>query len=127
MAATGLNVLARQVGQRCCGPAADAALGYDEAQDLTTDLELLGHPVRLRLLGVLAASAEPVCVCDLELAVPVKQPTVSHHLKLLRAAGLVTAEKRGLWVYYQLRRAELDLLRHRIAAALGRLSGGEDE
>jgi ArsR family transcriptional regulator, arsenate/arsenite/antimonite-responsive transcriptional repressor len=117
------------VGQdvRCCGPAAEPALDAAEVEALTSDLEVLAHPVRLRLLAELAASAEPVCVCDLEASVPVKQPTVSHHLKLLRAAGLVESEKRGLWSYYHVRRAELSRLHRRIAAGIGRISGGDDE
>jgi ArsR family transcriptional regulator len=92
-----------------------------QVEGLTADLDVLAHPVRLQLLAVLAASDEAVCVCDLEALVPVKQPTVSHHLKLLRAAGLVDSEKRGLWAYYHVRRDELDRLRRRIAAGLGRL------
>lgn len=115
----------RRLGERCCADELRTVLDADEADRLTTDLEVLAHPIRLRLLAVLAASPGPVCVCDLDSSVPVKQPTVSHHLKLLRAAGLVESEKRGLWAYYHVRRDELDRLRRRIAAGLGRL-GGED-
>jgi ArsR family transcriptional regulator, arsenate/arsenite/antimonite-responsive transcriptional repressor len=114
-------------GTRCCGPDALPALEPDEVEALTSDLEILAHPIRLTLLAQLAASAEPVCVCDLEASVPVKQPTVSHHLKLLRAAGLVDSEKRGLWAYYHVRRDEVARLRRRIAAGLGRVSGGGNE
>lgn len=121
-----LAILERRPGQPCCAPLGQPALSADQADELTADMELLAHPIRLRLLGMLAASDEPVCVCDLEASVPVKQPTVSHHLKLLKSAGLVDSEKRGLWAYYHVRRAELDRLRRRIAAGLGRL-GGEDE
>jgi ArsR family transcriptional regulator, arsenate/arsenite/antimonite-responsive transcriptional repressor len=117
----------RRPGDRCCGPAAEPALSPEEIEELTSDLEVLAHPIRLRLLAELTASPEPVCVCDLEASVPVKQPTVSHHLKLLRAAGLVESEKRGLWSYYHVRRAELARLHRRIAAGIGRISGGEDE
>lgn len=116
----------RRPGERCCADELRTVLDADAADRLTTDLEVLAHPIRLRLLAVLAASPGPVCVCDLESSVPVKQPTVSHHLKLLRAAGLVASEKRGLWAYYHVRRGEVDRLRRRIAAGLGRL-GGEDE
>jgi ArsR family transcriptional regulator, arsenate/arsenite/antimonite-responsive transcriptional repressor len=110
----------------CCTPPAQGMNPAEVAQ-MTADMELLAHPIRLTLLSRLAASADPVCVCDLEAVVPVKQPTVSHHLKLLRAAGLVDSEKRGLWAYYHVRRDELARLRRRIAAGLGRVSGGEDE
>jgi ArsR family transcriptional regulator, arsenate/arsenite/antimonite-responsive transcriptional repressor len=121
-----LAVLTRRPGQPCCSPLAVPRLGAEEAEALKTDLEVLAHPIRLRLLALLSASVEPVCVCDLEASVPVKQPTVSHHLKLLRSAGLVESEKRGLWAYYHVRRDELARLRRRITAGLGRL-GGEDE
>jgi ArsR family transcriptional regulator, arsenate/arsenite/antimonite-responsive transcriptional repressor len=122
-----LGGLARRAGIRCCDGEPAAVLGAAEAGALTADLDLLAHPVRLRLLAVLAASEAPVCVCDLELAVPVKQPTVSHHLKLLREAGLVESERRGLWAYYHLRRGEFGRLRRRISAGLGRFHGGDDE
>jgi ArsR family transcriptional regulator, arsenate/arsenite/antimonite-responsive transcriptional repressor len=121
-----LAVLTRRPGQPCCSPMAAPSLDAEEADALTSDMDVLAHPVRLRLLAVLAASADPVCVCDLEASVPVKQPTVSHHLKLLRTAGLVESEKRGLWAYYHVRRDELSRLRRRITAGLGRL-GGEHE
>jgi ArsR family transcriptional regulator, arsenate/arsenite/antimonite-responsive transcriptional repressor len=116
-----------EAGEGCCGPVPAPALQGAEVEALTLDLEVLAHPIRLRLLATLAASAEPVCVCDLEASVPVKQPTVSHHLKLLRAAGLVESERRGLWAYYHVRRTELARLHRRIAAGLGRISGGDDE
>jgi ArsR family transcriptional regulator len=118
-----LDVLTRRAGQPCCAPMPVSSVDAETAEELTSDLEVLAHPIRLRLLALLAASEEPVCVCDLEASVPVKQPTVSHHLKLLRAAGLVDSEKRGLWAYYHVRRDELDRLRRRIAAGLGRLGG----
>lgn len=121
-----LKVIDRKPGDRCCPPGLVPALGSGEVEDLTAALDVLGHPVRLGLLSIMASSPEPVCVCDLEAAVPVKQPTVSHHLKLLRAAGLVESEKRGLWTYYYVRQDELNRLRRRIAAGLGRL-GGSDE
>jgi ArsR family transcriptional regulator, arsenate/arsenite/antimonite-responsive transcriptional repressor len=115
------------VGQRCCAPAAAPLLDDGEVAALTAAVEVLAHPVRVRLLAELAGSGEPVCVCDLEASVPVKQPTVSHHLKILRSAGLVISEKRGLWSYYSVRTDELQRLRRRITAGLGRLCGGDDE
>ncbi|MGH7464894.1 MAG: ArsR/SmtB family transcription factor, partial [Longimicrobiales bacterium] len=118
-----LAILDRKPGDRCCQPDLVPALDAEEIEDLTSALDVLSHPVRLSLLAVMAASDGPVCVCDLETSVPVKQPTVSHHLKLLRAAGLVDSEKRGLWAYYHVRQDELDRLRRRIAAGLGRLGG----
>jgi ArsR family transcriptional regulator len=82
----------------------DIIFSHGEATAVATDFEHLAHPVRLQLLDVLARNEGRVCVCDLEAAVPVKQPTVSHHLRLLREAGLIESEKVGQWVYYRIRR-----------------------
>lgn len=112
----------RVPGQPCCVVAPDDALDEDDARELTGDLELLAHPVRLRILSVLASNPEPVCVCDLEALVPVKQPTVSHHLKTLRAADLVSSEKRGLWTYYFVRTDSWSALSERVTGALARLA-----
>jgi ArsR family transcriptional regulator len=92
-----------------------------EATRATADLEILAHPVRMQLLDVLVRRGGEVCVCDLEAAVPVKQPTISHHLKLLREAGLVHSERQGVWVYYRVDRGALSALRRRIAARLAAL------
>jgi ArsR family transcriptional regulator len=92
-----------------------------DAERLTGDLEILAHPIRLQLLDVLLRNEGRVCVCDLEAAVPVKQPTVSHHLKLLKRAGLVESERQGLWAYYRVKRPALEVLRARIAGALQQL------
>ena len=111
----------RRRGERCCGPSAKPSVRRAEAERLTADLEILADPVRLQLLDVLLRNEGRVCVCDLDAAVPVKQPTVSHHLKLLREAGLVDGEKHGVWVYYRVRRDELASLRARIVAGLAEL------
>jgi ArsR family transcriptional regulator len=73
--------------------------------DLTEHADLLkalADPHRLRIIATLARAEDDVCVCDLNDDVDVSQPTVSHHLKLLKDAGLVTSERRGTWVYYRL-------------------------
>ncbi len=67
---------------------------------------------------MLARQTGQVCVCDLEASLPVKQPTVSHHLRLLREAGLVGSERRGPWVYYFLQRERVTAARARITAWL---------
>ena len=94
---------------------------YAEATSLATELEQLANPVRLQLLDVLARNEGRVCVCDLEAAVPVKQPTVSHHLRLLREAGLVHSERQGLYAYYRVDREALGALRTRISERLAAL------
>jgi ArsR family transcriptional regulator len=85
--------------QRCCPPATV------DAVDRTADaalLKALSDPHRLTILATLARAEDEVCVCDFTSALPLEQPTVSHHLKILRDAGLVTGERRGTWVYYRL-------------------------
>jgi ArsR family transcriptional regulator len=111
----------RRRGERCCVPSARPVVRTAEAERLTGDLATLAHPIRLQLLDVLLRNEGRVCVCDLEAAVPVKQPTVSHHLRLLREAGLVTSERDGLWAYYRVRRDALAALRERIASGLAAL------
>jgi ArsR family transcriptional regulator, arsenate/arsenite/antimonite-responsive transcriptional repressor len=86
----------------CCTPIAGAPLGADEAADLARVLKALADPARLRLLSVIqAADGGEACQCDLTAPVGLSQPTVSHHLKILHDAGLVTREKRGPWAYYR--------------------------
>ena len=75
---------------------------------------------------MLARNGGRVCVCDLEAAVPVKQPTVSHHLRLLREAGLVDVEKAGIWAHYRVNAAALAALHARIAATLGSAAAALD-
>jgi ArsR family transcriptional regulator, arsenate/arsenite/antimonite-responsive transcriptional repressor len=89
-----------------------------EASALARDFDVLAHPVRLQLLDMLARNEGRVCVCDLEASVPVKQPTVSHHLRLLREANLVESEKVGQWVYYRVRRDALRAMRERVVETL---------
>lgn len=104
----------RQRGSRCCDDTSAKGLTMAVAQQVSADMQILAHPVRLQLLSILACSAGQVCVCDLEAAVPVKQPTVSHHLRLLREAGLIDAERHGLWAYYFVKRDALSSLWARV-------------
>ena len=73
----------------CCTPDLAPRITPESAKQLSDDLGILGHPIRLQILDMLAQRDGEVCVCDLEGALPVKQPTVSHHLRLLREAGLI--------------------------------------
>ena len=96
----------------CCGSVLAAPLDAEEATELARGFHALGDPVRLRLLSILAAAeGGAVCVCDLTGPVERSQPTVSHHLKVLGDAGLVTGERRGRWVWYSLERDRLAALR----------------
>lgn len=86
----------------CCTPATDAVVDDASAQELAKVFKALGDPNRVKLLSLIAASASgEMCVCDLTKPVGLSQPTVSHHMKLLVEAGLVTREQRGKWAYYQ--------------------------
>jgi len=121
-----LKVLEDRVkGDRCCHNDAVPRLADNSARDLASDFEIFAHPVRLQLLDVLARNEGQVCVCDLEAAVSVKQPTVSHHLRLLREANLIGFEKRGLWTYYFVNRKELSALRTRVVTQLDGLRNGK--
>ena len=106
----------------CCAPPGPTRLDNEAAQRFTDDLTILAHPIRVQILDLLLRSAGDVCVCDLETALPVKQPTVSHHLKLLRQAGLIDCERRGLWAYYFVQREALAALRQRIVAQFDAMS-----
>jgi len=85
--------------QRCCPPAQVETTDRSEEAGL---FKALGDPHRLTMLATLARAEDEVCVCDFTSALPLNQPTVSHHLKILRDTGLVTSERRGTWVYYRL-------------------------
>ncbi|MFI1656293.1 ArsR/SmtB family transcription factor [Streptomyces sp. NPDC020472] len=85
----------------CCAPMVREPLGEDAAVGLSRMFKALGDPVRLRLLSLIAShEGGEACVCDLTGPFDVSQPTISHHLKVLREAGLVDSERRGTWVYY---------------------------
>jgi ArsR family transcriptional regulator len=105
----------------CCAEALPVGLSAEAAQQFSDDLQILAHPIRMQILDILGRSTGQVCVCDLEAALPVKQPTVSHHLRLLREAGLIDCERRGLWAYYFVQREALAALRARIAGQLDAL------
>ncbi|MER6129406.1 metalloregulator ArsR/SmtB family transcription factor [Streptomyces sp. NPDC001795] len=96
----------------CCPDLAAAPLDEDQAAELAKVFKALGDPVRLRLLSMIASRGEggEVCVCELTPAFDLSQPTISHHLKLLRQAGLIDCERRGTWVYYWVLPGALDRL-----------------
>jgi len=97
----------------CCPPLATRALGAADAEAIAPLFKALGDPIRLRLMSMIASTTE-VCVCDLTDAFDVSGPTISHHLRVLREAGLVDSQRRGTWVHY---RARPDALRQ-LAALL---------
>src|ERR1700742_4518560 len=83
-------------------PIVPEPLSDEAAGELARMLKALSDPVRLRLLSVVASHAGgEACVCDISVGIDVTQPTISHHLKVLRTAGLLDSERRGSWVYYR--------------------------
>ena len=90
----------RAVGERCCEPVVYPDVERDEAVRMAAVAKALGDPVRLQLVDVLRKHAGKVCVCELVPLFELSQPTVSHHLKVLREAGIVGSERVGLWAYY---------------------------
>ena len=100
----------------CCAPLAAEVLGAADAQTLSRQFAALADPVRLRLVSLLAtAELGAVCACDLVEPVGRSQPTVSHHLKVLADAGLITGERRGRNVWYAVVPAALEALRSALA------------
>lgn len=96
----------------CCEPLGTDALDADQAASLAQAFKALADPVRLRLLSMIAAAPSgDVCACDLALPLGKSQPTISHHLKVLRQAGLVTSSKKGTWVHYRVVPEQLTALR----------------
>jgi ArsR family transcriptional regulator len=90
----------RPAGERCCDPVVYPDIQRHEAERMASIAKALGDPIRLALVDVLRKHAGKVCVCELVPLFDVSQPTLSHHLKKLREAGIVDSERRGLWAYY---------------------------
>ena len=96
----------------CCAPVSTDVLDETQAAALATAFAALADPIRLRLLSYVAArNGDEVCACDLTGVAGRSQPTVSHHMKVLVDAGLLSREKRGLWVWYRLLPSRLESLR----------------
>jgi ArsR family transcriptional regulator, arsenate/arsenite/antimonite-responsive transcriptional repressor len=93
----------------CCGPDAEP-LAPADADALAARFRALADPTRVAIVNRLAAAE--CCVCDLTAAFELAQPTISHHLKVLRDAGLVTSRRRGTWAYYRLEQEAVQQLRH---------------
>lgn len=90
-------------GEACCTPIVEASLDPRQAMQMARMFKALGDPIRLRLLSrITSAPGGEVCVCDITGDdIDVSGPTISHHLKVLREAGLIEGERRGTWVYYR--------------------------
>jgi ArsR family transcriptional regulator, arsenate/arsenite/antimonite-responsive transcriptional repressor len=100
----------RPNGEPCCEPIAYPETGPGEAERIARLAKALGDPIRVQLVDVLRKQAGQVCVCELVPLFDISQPTVSHHLKVLREAGIVGSERRGLWAYYYVKSDALEEL-----------------
>jgi ArsR family transcriptional regulator, arsenate/arsenite/antimonite-responsive transcriptional repressor len=116
MAVRELPVLDQPEVVACCAPLTAAVLGESDAVTLAAQFAALADPVRLRLVSLLANAGGAVCACDLVEPVGKSQPTVSHHLTKLVAAGVCVSEKRGRNVWYAVVPAALEALRDVLAA-----------
>ncbi len=95
----------------CCAPLAAEPLTMEQAEQVAPLLKALADPVRLRLVSLVASHKNgEACICDLNAAFDLSQPTISHHMKVLHEAGLVDRDKRGVWVYYRIRPQALTAL-----------------
>ena len=99
----------------CCRTATSPKLGQRRAREYAGWFKALADPTRIRILNLLAANRDPVCVCDIVKHFPIGQPTISHHLKVLVDAGIFTRDQRGKWAYYAPVPSALDA----VAAILG--------
>ena len=99
-----LSLLATATATGCCSPLVREPLAADQAVELARVFKAMGDPVRLRLLSLIAShDGGEACVCDLSEVFELTGPTISHHLKVLREAGLITGDRRGTWIYYCVR------------------------
>jgi ArsR family transcriptional regulator, arsenate/arsenite/antimonite-responsive transcriptional repressor len=90
----------RPAGEPCCEPLVFPEVTPEGADGVAAIAKALSDPIRVQLVDVLRQHAGEVCVCELVPLFDVSQPTLSHHLKKLREAGIVGVERRGLWAYY---------------------------
>ncbi len=109
-----------QAETTCCSPIDMPDVASSAVLDEVRVLSALADPTRLQIVTMLAGLDEPLCVCEIVPHFNLGQPTISHHLRVLREASLVVTEKRGLWVYYSLNRSVLE----RIVSSLGGLLSG---
>jgi ArsR family transcriptional regulator len=95
----------------CCSPVTGGVMDLEAAERLARVFKALGDPTRVRLLSLIAAHSDgEACVCDLTDPVGLSQPTVSHHLKQLVDAGLISRDQRGRWSYYRVVQSALEAL-----------------
>jgi len=112
------KIIATIKDENCCTPTAQPTIGQEQAEAAATLFAALADPTRLGILNLLAESRSEVCVCDITGSFKLGQPTISHHLRILKEAGMVTGDKRGKWVYYSLVAGKAEELRSILAQVL---------
>lgn len=95
----------------CCSLPPSLRFAAEEAERIAGLFKAIGHPVRLQIMDILARFGRKVCVCDIESQFNLTQPTISHHLKTLRQAGVIDFEVRGLWAYYFIKPGQIEQVR----------------
>jgi ArsR family transcriptional regulator len=111
-------IVSRDEAEPCASAVMREPLTVDQAADLAKVFKAIGEPVRLRLLSLIASHAGgEACVCDLTDAFELSGPTISHHLKVLREAGVIEGDRRGTWIYYRVKPDTLRLLSESLAPA----------
>jgi ArsR family transcriptional regulator len=98
-------------GKTCASIPTELRLSTEQAERIAALSKALSHPVRVQIVDILNRYGGEVCVCEIERHFDLTQPTISHHLRVLREAGVIDGEQRGLWVYYHVKPGALDLLR----------------
>lgn len=88
--------------ERCCTPTSSIGLTNEHTSRIVNQLKAVSHPVRWRMLELMSMHDDGLCVCDLEAQFDLSQPTISHHLRIMREAGVVATDQRGTWVYYSI-------------------------
>lgn len=89
-----------------------SAISEHEAEHFASLFKAISHPVRVRILNIIQRAEGEICVCHIEESFDLTQPTISHHLKILRDAGLIESEQRGLWVYHRIRPETFATMQH---------------
>ncbi len=95
--------------------------GDTNAETIALAFKAVSHPVRVSILELLSRQSKPMCVCHIESRFTLSQPTISHHLRLLRKAGLVNSERRGTWIYYSVRKEGVEPLNSFVTSIIYKL------
>jgi len=103
----------------CCASGPVLGMAVESAESLAQLFKAISSPVRVQILDILSRHAGEVCVCDIESQFELSQPTISHHLGVLRKAGLVQSEQRGLWAFYYVRSSALEQVQGWLAGLAG--------